>query len=1376
MVRRMICWTICLGILSILLLVSCQQTPSPTPTPISDVRMQIAESPLLPLFSPLPITPFLSPLASPSLPPPIPPTSIPQPVDWWPRPLITLDLGVPAGNGYHPQGMTLHPDKKLMYVHCRLGGPGERGLLSIIGLTDGQVLAAVPLGHTDMVAPPPVLDLQRGRAYLINDGDGTATVIDLSDLMAVTALADVEVLAVDPGRGWLYLADSSAPASLRRLDAITYAEQARLTLPPAGETTALVALPSLDRICLVRLTTDHNALLSLHRADTLNTLVESTFAGRPLALAADGEAGRLYLVLQCDGQVELVILDAQSGEERARQPLSESYGPVALAVDQGADRLYVGGRLSPGRTTGGGPGVQVRDGVSGQLVAEYSLGNVTVGGLALTPEGDLYVSLVYEHTLLHLDPATGQEVVRIPTAIEVEELALDPESGRLYVTDSSGHLRVLDTQDYAEVARLPGRGAVALDPQRNRVYVGTAEGNATQVLDGATLERRGTIPQRGIPVHPATGQLYLLDRGVYVADPERGEIIGWLEGTSFTPSGLSPNPFAVGLAVDGLNDRLYVTMNNGVPGSNNGNYLCIHEGSSHTRVFTDTELSVWSVALDEKQDRAYVTRARFFNLSLALLEGGQKWAKRVEGLAGQAAFDPLRRRLYLSEDWGDFSRLLALEADTLNLRASVPLEAGYRLAAIDPQADLLYLKGPGGRVLVMQGSGRPPADPPQPAMLPQAPVEQMLPAPGGLLLALVDGRLYRSEDNGRSWALLRGGLPPNPPLADLALAPGGALLAGLGDMGRGGGIYRSTDGGATWQVSSDGLTDLLVQEVVWATDSTAFARTQKRGLFRSQDGGQSWEPLGAGYAVEGKAQAGALAVSPDFASDRTLFLARSGGISALLRSTDGGDTWPQLLPGYVEQIFLSPDFTQDRTIFALLSGAGLMRSTDGGEKWEAANAGLVPDPGLALHDLCFAPRGVLYALFTPRGLEGASALYSSTDGGDHWQRLAGGLEQESVLSTLALATEGTLLLGTRQGQVLTLNPDALSWQAAAAGIGEAQITALAFAPWPVDRQDQVLFATGPTAGVFRSDDGGQTWQDLGFPTRAGGGEKVSLVLSPHYPADNKHPVDGIIFVASPGGVYRSQDGGATWEVLTKGLGPLFPAAALAVSPNFGYDRTLFLGGDYRQPQVFVSHDGGQSWQQASQGLPPTSSGLVALVCSPHFVDDRTIYAWVQYEGLYRSPDGGLSWMQVFAAPDWFLQLLAVAPDGTLFAGTLYGGLYRSADQGLNWQSLAEGLPSEARGATWVKAIAPSPQFPSDGTLFVGLDQGLYRSTDGGASWQPAWEGIPADADGTPPSILALALSPNLERDRILIAATVEHGLYKSSDGGAYWVAIGAATK
>lgn len=82
---------------------------------------------------------------------------------------------------------------------------------------------------------------------------------------------------------------------------------------------------------------------------------------------------------------------------------------------------------------------------------------------------------------------------------------------------------------------------------------------------------------------------------------------------------------------------------------------------------------------------------------------------------------------------------------------------------------------------------------------------------------------------------------------------------------------------------------------------------------------------------------------------------------------------------------------------------------------------------------------------------------------------------------------------------MRLSPDVLSWQASAAGIGRAHITALAFSP--AFAQDQALFADGAAAGVFRSHDGGQSWQELGFPSPAGVGEEIFLALSPNYQPD-----------------------------------------------------------------------------------------------------------------------------------------------------------------------------------------------------------------------------------------------------------------------------------
>jgi photosystem II stability/assembly factor-like uncharacterized protein len=119
----------------------------------------------------------------------------------------------------------------------------------------------------------------------------------------------------------------------------------------------------------------------------------------------------------------------------------------------------------------------------------------------------------------------------------------------------------------------------------------------------------------------------------------------------------------------------------------------------------------------------------------------------------------------------------------------------------------------------------------------------------------------------------------------------------------------------------------------------------------------------------------------------------------------------------------------------------------------------------------------------------------------------------------------------------------------------------------------------------------------------------------------------------------------------------------------------------------------------------------------------------------------------------------------LFAGVLSGQLYQSLDGGFTWQDLSAGLPA---GTVWVRALALSPDFERDGTLFAGLDGGVIQSTDGGRSWRPVNAGLPLKADGTPASVLSLALSPDYATDGTLFVGLVDYGVYRSVDGGESW--------
>ncbi|MFB0537024.1 MAG: WD40/YVTN/BNR-like repeat-containing protein, partial [Anaerolineae bacterium] len=512
-------------------------------------------------------------------------------------------------------------------------------------------------------------------------------------------------------------------------------------------------------------------------------------------------------------------------------------------------------------------------------------------------------------------------------------------------------------------------------------------------------------------------------------------------------------------------------------------------------------------------------------------------------------------------------------------------------------------------------------------------------------------------------------------------------------------------------------------------------------------------------------------LSPAYATDSTLWAGMSGlDRNALLASTDGGDTWQELMSGKAEILALSPAFAKDRTAFAAFSGVGLLRTTDGGGTWEAANAGLLYENAtftvLALSP-SFARNRTLYALLSwwAEGSE-KSRLYRSTDGGDSWQGLQAGLASESRVTALSLLDDDSLLLGTEDGGGYRVDVADLSWAAVVGKEGmvqpyEVDVNALSISPNYA--QDRIIYAGSAAAGVFLSTDGGLHWQEMGFPARGSDPDLFHLALSPDYPEDRT------LFATAGWRPYRSNDGGNTWQVLGWGLPDVFPISALAISPAYGQDRTVYAGGNYLAPRIFVSTDGGENWQASGPGLPQSSSGVDAIAFSPGYAVDRTAYAWLKNQGLYRSTDGGASWEQVFEEESWSVQSLVLSPhfptDGMLFVGALFGQLHQSLDGGFTWQDLSAGLPA---GTVWVRALVLSPDFERDSTLFAGLDEGVIKSTDGGRTWRPVNAGLPLKDDGKLPSVLSLAISPDYASDGTLFVGLVDHGVYRSVDGGESW--------
>jgi len=1343
------------GLLLLALLPACgrpeKATPTPTvpPTPTATITQATPTPP--------PVTPTATEEAMPTPPPATPtptqeatptPQPTPTPEGIWPKVVARLELGVPAGNGYYPQAIAVNPATGRVYVRNERSASQEHGNVSVIDGATNEIIATIPVGPSGWDYNEVAVDETADHVYVVNRGDKTLTVIAGATNQVIATVQDAEAVAVTEGR--LYVADGER---VRLLNARDYSELRNASLPPDSTVIALALNPSADRLYLARSSPD---ALDIFVASTLEKVTTLPLKGSVQDLAVNTAANRLYVALSSEDGNETLTLDGINGEPIASLMVGDKYQTSFLAVDETADRLYIG------RTTSQEPSVLVVNGATGEIVDKLGPAK-SVGGIAFDPSTKrLYLSLTYENQVAVVDTERKATAALVPTAIEVVDVAVNPHAQHLYITDSANQLHVFDSTTHEELAVVPGRGPLAVDDVHHRIYVGDPDGRGVQIIDGQTNQPLGLVPRTGKPtVNPTTNVLYIVEKGVYIADPESQRVVGRIEPTFPRPDYFTPNPFAIDLAIDPRLNLLYVILNNGVPGSNNGNYLQVYDGITHTPVFTDTELGVVSIDVDPTKGRAYMTRARFNYLSLKVLAEGQRWVARLEGIVGNLRVDPNKGLVYLTSGWDKGSRLLIVDGQAADLLADIPLDGEYILRALDPLAERLYLVGEGGSVLVMAGSSGAPPTPVEPRLvdLPAAPIQRIFVSPNyshdQTIFVLVENKLYKSEDGGGSWALISGGLPPDQEVISVAFSPDFAsdrtLLAGLSTWNIGSGIYKSTDGGRSWHLASRGLSDLLVEGVAFAADGTAFARTTRHGLFKSTDGGKHWTALEElQFDRPIYRRAAALATSPNYAANGTLFWSLDGDRYAVLKSTDGGRSWKEVIDRTAQLLAISPDYTHDRTVYAALGWAGLMRSTDGGETWQAANSGLFYED-VTLSDLALSPSfaedKTLYALLIPSHGEGIPRLYRSTDGGHRWKALEGDIP----ISALALTPEGDLLLGTVEGRIHSLSPDRLAWEDLTVELEGLDVHDLAISPSYA--QDQTIYAATSTAGVFVSHDGGRSWQETGFPGRSGF-DPLHLAISPE---------GKTLFAASSAGVHRL---GGDWREMQEGLGNLFPALALAISPNFPNDGTVFVGGDYRRPRVFISTDGGESWTSASRGLPQAE--VICLAVSPNYAEDGTVYAWLQYQGLYRTTNGGQSWEQI-TEEDWYVQSMAISPnfaaDRTLFVGALNGNLYRSDDGGFTWQALGGGLPP---GAVWVKALAISPEFARDSTLFAGLDRGIYKSTDGGHSWQAVNAGLPRRRDGELAGVLALAISPDYAADQTIFAALVGHGVYKSVDGGASW--------
>jgi photosystem II stability/assembly factor-like uncharacterized protein len=546
------------------------------------------------------------------------------------------------------------------------------------------------------------------------------------------------------------------------------------------------------------------------------------------------------------------------------------------------------------------------------------------------------------------------------------------------------------------------------------------------------------------------------------------------------------------------------------------------------------------------------------------------------------------------------------------------------------------------------------------------------------------------------------------------------------------GVFKSTDGGATWSPANTGLTDSFVLSLAIdpVTPATLYAGTAL-GVSKSTDGGANWSLASTGltsYFVR------ALAIDP--VTPATLYAGTADGV---FKSTDGGANWSLASTGLTYEVWaLAIDPVTPATLYAASWGGGVSKTTDGGGNWNPANAGLTYlwIRSLAIDPL--APATLYAGTYCLAGTDGG--VLKSTDGGANWSALNVGLTSSVLVQALAIdpVTPATLFAGTDSAGVFKSTDGGTNWGQANTGLASLSVSAVAIHP----AAPATVYAGTDGSGVSRSTNGGANWSTYNAGLMAAA--VYALAIDPSAPATLYAGTLG-------GGVSKSADGGGSWNPANTGLASLH-VDALALHPSA--PATLYTG--TYGGGVFKSTNGGGSWSPANTGL--TKLDVAAVAIDP--ATPETLYAGTAGgAGIFKSTDGGASWSPANTGLGHTHVIdLAIDPvtPATLYAGTYGGGLFKSTDGGGSWGPASTGLTSDV-----VNAVAIDPMTPA--TLYAGTEGGLFKSTDGGANWNPANTGL------TNPIVRALAIDPSTPAT--LYAGTWGGGVFKSTDGGANWSAF-----
>ncbi|QCX01500.1 glycosyl hydrolase [Aggregatimonas sangjinii] len=667
-------------------------------------------------------------------------------------------------------------------------------------------------------------------------------------------------------------------------------------------------------------------------------------------------------------------------------------------------------------------------------------------------------------------------------------------------------------------------------------------------------------------------------------------------------------------------------------------------------------------------------------------------------------------------------------------------------------------------------------------------------------MGTVGGGIWKTTDAGLSWKNVSDGFLKTGTVGSIAVSESNPniVVVGMGEhaargvmTSMGDGVYKSTDAGKTWtHIGLDytrHISDVIIHptnpDIIFvAAQGAQYGPSAERGIYRSTDGGATWEKT-----LFVNKTTGASDLSMDMKNPSILYAAmwqhrrypwimESGGKdSGLYKSTDGGSSWKKLkegLPKEFGKAGISVSRANNETVFAVIEAegtkGGVYKSTDAGKKWSQVNKDRINIARSWYYMEIFADpqnEDIVYVLNAPvtKSIDGGKSFtpLPTPHGDNHHLWIDPDNNQRMINSN-----DGGSNVSHNGGQ---------SWSTQ-----QNQNTAQFYrvitdnlVPYNVygGQQDNSTVAI-----ASRTNDAGIDWKDW---YAVAGGESAFLAFDPDNPE--------IIY----GGTYQGNLD--KWDAKSRESKPIkqYPELGLSIAPKdskYRYNwnapvitsphdrKTIYHAGNV----VFKSTDEGQSWDVISPDLtknetenhgpgggPYTNEAaggenyntITYLVESPH--EKGVLWAGSDDGLLHMTKDGGENWSNVTPpnVPDGIINSIDISPHDPATAYVvvmryksmdLSSHILKTTDYGQTWSKIVNGISG---AHTFTRVVRADPK--RKGLLYAGTETGLFISLDDGQNWQSFQLNLPV-----------VPINDLVIQDNDLIAATAGRSFWILDDLGA----------